>query len=88
MNPRQALGRFISTKRLAQKRSRKRLGVLAGMSPRIIAEIESGERCASIEHLHRLASALSVKLAELARIYEKSARAELLFRKSKTGSRL
>lgn len=56
------LGRLIKNARKAQKLTQKDLALVAGMSVRLIVELENGKRGVSIESVIKLCSLLGMKI--------------------------
>lgn len=56
------LGKLIKNTRKAQKLTQKDLALVAGMSVRLIVELENGKRGVSIESVIKLCSLLGMKI--------------------------
>ena len=56
------LGKLIKNTRKAQKLTQKDLALVAGMSVRLIVELENGKRGVSIESIINLCSLLGMKI--------------------------
>lgn len=56
------LGKLIKKTRKAQKLTQKDLALVAGMSVRLIVELENGKRGVSIESIIKLCSLLGMKI--------------------------
>lgn len=56
------LGKLIKNTRKAQKLTQKDLALVAGMSVRLIVELENGKRGVSIESIIKLCSLLGMKI--------------------------
>ena len=56
------LGRLIKNARKTQKLTQKDLALVAGMSVRLIVELENGKRGVSIESVIKLCSLLGMKI--------------------------
>ena len=56
------LGKLIKNTRKAQKLTQKDLALVAGMSVRLIVELENGKRGVSIESIVKLCSLLGMKI--------------------------
>ena len=56
------LGKLIKNIRKAQKLTQKDLALVAGMSVRLIVELENGKRGVSIESIIKLCSLLGMKI--------------------------
>lgn len=56
------LGKLIKNTRKAQKLTQKDLALVAGMSVRLIVELEKGKRGVSIESIIKLCSLLGMKI--------------------------
>ena len=56
------LGKLIKNTRKAQKLTQKDLALVAGLSVRLIVELENGKRGVSIESIIKLCSLLGMKI--------------------------